>query len=110
MAKRPIARSLANDNFIGYAHSYIVQNKVTWLEATIACPVFSGLVTYYVEGAATERGHMMEEALARPQRAWAVRGNIFSFLLPWDSVMAQLSKAFFLRRLHRLASRSNNSL
>ena len=43
-------QSLANDNFIGYAHEYIVENKVTWLEATIACPVFSGLVTYYIEG------------------------------------------------------------
>ena len=50
---------------------------VTWLEATIACPVFSGLVTYYVEGDAAQRGHMMEQPLARAKRAWAVRGNIF---------------------------------
>ena len=87
-------RCLANDNFIGYVDQYIVDKKVTWLEATIACPIFSGLVTYYVEGTASERGHLMEEALARPQRAWAVRGNLFSFLLPWESVMSQLSKCF----------------
>ena len=36
----------------------------------------------------------MQEALGKPQRAWAVRGNIFSFLLPWDTVMGQLSKCF----------------
>ena len=89
-----IPRSLANDNFIGYIHEYIVQNKVTWLEATIPCPVFSGLVTYYIEGDASQRGHMMHETLGSPQRAWAVRGNLFSFLLPWEKIMAQLSKCF----------------
>jgi hypothetical protein len=92
--KQAIPRCLTNDNYIGYVHAYIVRHKVTWLEATIACPVFSGLVTYYVEGRASERGHMMREALGRPQRAWAVRGNLFSFLLPWEKVMAQLSKCF----------------
>ena len=87
-----IPRCLANDNFIGYAHEFIVANKVTWLEATIACPVFSGLVTYYIEGDASQRGNMMQETLGKPQRAWAVRGNLFSFLLPWERVMSQLSK------------------
>ena len=92
--KRKIPRALANDNFIGYVRDFIVRRKVTWLEATIACPVFTGLVTYYVEGTAADRGHMMREALGRPQRAWGVRGNIFSSLLPWDEVMANLSKCF----------------
>ena len=36
----------------------------------------------------------MREALGRPQRAWAVHGNLFSSRLPWDQVMAQLSKCF----------------
>ena len=67
---------------------------MTWLEATIACPVYSGMITYYIEGAAAERGHMMEEALGRPQRAYAVRGNLFSFLLPWEFIMGRLSKCF----------------
>ena len=92
--KTAIPRCLANDNFIGYAHEYIVRHQVTWLEATIACPIFTGVVTYYVEGTAKERGHMMREPVGRPKRAWAVRGNIFSFLLPWEKVMKQLSTAF----------------
>ena len=50
--KKQIPRCLANDNYIGYVHQYIATEKVTWLEASIACPVFSGLVTYYVEGKA----------------------------------------------------------
>ena len=87
-------RCLTNDNFTGYADTYIVENKVTWLEATIACPVFSGLITYYIEGDPSQRGHMMESPIGQPQRAWAVRGSIFSFLLPWEETMKQLSKSF----------------
>ena len=85
-------KALANDNFIGYAHIFLVEHNVTWLEATIAGPVFSGLVTYYIEGNATQRGHMMETAVGKPERAWGVRGNLFSFLLPWEKVMEQLFK------------------
>ena len=32
--------------------------------------------------------------MGRPKRAWAVRGNLFSSLLPWEEVMKRLSKAF----------------
>ena len=87
-----IPKALANDNFIGYVHEFLVQNKVTWLEATIAGPVFSGLVTYYIEGLASDRHHMMETAVGHPERAWGVRGNLFSFSLPWEEIMGQLCK------------------
>ena len=76
---RKIPQALANDNFIGYAHRFLVDEGVTWLEATIAGPVFSGLVTYYIEGKNSERHHMMESAVGKPERAWGVRGNLFSF-------------------------------
>ena len=89
-----IPKALANDNYISYQHEFIVKNKVTWLEATIACPIFTGLIVYYVEGTPNQRGHMMMETLANPQRAYSVRGNVFSFMLPWDTVMANLSRAF----------------
>ena len=39
-----IPKALANDNFIGYVARFLVEQKVTWLEATIAAPVFSGLL------------------------------------------------------------------
>ena len=53
-----IPKAFANDSFIFYQHRFIVENKVAWLEATIACPVFSGLVTYYIDGGrAPERPH-----------------------------------------------------
>ena len=36
----------------------------------------------------------MEEPLHTPVHAYGVRGNVFSFLLPWENVMSKLSKAF----------------
>ena len=67
------------------------------MEATIACPIFTGLITYYIEGDTHERGHLMEETLANPQRAVGIRGNCFSFLLPWAYVMSRLYNAFARR-------------
>ena len=81
---------MARDNVIGYAHRFLIEAKVTWLEATIAAPVFSGLVTYYIEGRIPDRHNLMDTALSKPERAWGVRGNLFSFLLPWEQVLAQL--------------------
>jgi len=87
---RKIPLALANDNFVGYVHAFFVEHNVTWLEATIASPLFSGLITYYIEGPPSERHHLMEAALTQPQHAYGVRGNIFSFLLPWDHIQEQL--------------------
>jgi len=92
MANASIPKALTNDNFVGYLDKYIVRHKVSWLEATIACPVFTGLVTYYIEGAHEHRHHLMEEPVAQPQRAYAVRGSLFSFLMPWERIQADISK------------------
>ena len=78
-------------DFIGYVHPCIPALKVTWLEATIAAPVFSGLVTYYIEGGPSQRRNLMDTRLGGPQRSYKVRGNLFSFLLPWEDVIRQLS-------------------
>ena len=66
--------------------------KVTWLEATIAAPVFSGLVTYYIEGGPSQRRNLIDTRLGAPERSYKVRGNLFSFLLPWEDVMRRLSE------------------
>ena len=78
--KRSIAMALASDNFIGYAHHFLAEEKVTWLEATIAAPVFSGLVSYYVEGHAADKYNLMDSTLGKADRSWSVRGSLFSFL------------------------------
>ena len=42
---QPIPKALANDNFIGYMMRNLVDHKVTWLEKTIASPVFIGIIS-----------------------------------------------------------------
>ena len=64
MNEKDIPKALANDNFIGYIRKYFLQHNVTWLEATIACPLCSGLVTYYIEGERSDRHHLMQVDLA----------------------------------------------
>ena len=63
---RPIPKAFCNDNFTGYIHAFFVQNDVTWIEAIIACPVFTGLITYYIEGNWDERHHLMSDIVAKP--------------------------------------------
>ena len=87
-----IPKALTNDNFIGYMNRYFVDHEVTWLEATIASPVFTGLVTYYIEGAQEHRHHLMEETITQPQRAYGVRGSLFSFLLPWEQIQRDVRR------------------
>ena len=45
-----IPQALANDNFWGYATDIIYKYRVRWIESAAACPVFTCLITYYVEG------------------------------------------------------------
>ena len=76
-----IPKALCNDSFIGYVHEFIVQEQVTWLEATIAGPVFSGVVTYYLEGNKDDKwGNLMDTPVGKAPRSWGVRGNIFLFV------------------------------
>ena len=76
-----IPKAMCNDNFIGYLRRFFLEHNVTWLESTIACPLFSGLITYYIEGSMSDRHHLMDEKTAQPRLPYGVRGNIFSFLM-----------------------------
>jgi hypothetical protein len=40
-----------------------------------------------VEGKPKERHHLASEELGQLERAYATRGNIFSYILPWESIL-----------------------
>ena len=101
LQQEKIPEALANDNYVGYIHEYFLAQKVTWIEAVIACPVFTCLVTYYVEGPKHERHHLMEDVVAAPQRSYGVRGNLFSFLLPWEVIHNKLHDTMVAGNLHQ---------
>ena len=86
-----IPKALCNDNFIGYLRNFFLEHSVTWLESTIACPLFSGLITYYIEGSSADRHHLMMEKAAQPRLSYGVRGNIFSFLMDWEQTQTESS-------------------
>ena len=61
--------------------------KVRWIEAAAACPIFTALITYYVEG---DKGHLLNEEAHRPKRGYAVRRNVYSFHMPWEKILQKL--------------------
>jgi hypothetical protein len=85
-----VPMALANDNFHGYASRLISQLKVRWIEAAVACPCWTAQIIYYLEG---ERGSMIQEELLDARARYGVRGNIFSFHMPWEQIMTELENA-----------------
>ena len=80
-----VPQALANDNWYGYPTELLYKHKVRWIEAAAASPLWTSVVTYYVEA---DRGHLVEETLHRAEHRTAVRGNVSSFSLPWEEVLA----------------------
>ena len=83
-----IPEALANDNYHGFVTAVLYKYKVRWIEAVAACPIFTALLTYYAEG---DRGHLFEETMHKPQRGYNVRGNCYSFHMPWEQILKQLN-------------------
>ena len=78
-----IPMSLSNDHYYGHVSRFIVEHKVTWLECAASCAIWSTMLVYYLED---PWGHLMDEKLGRPQGRTKVRGNLFSFSMPWDDI------------------------
>ena len=55
-----IPQALANDNFIGYPPEFLFRYKVRFIETACASPIFTTVVSFYVEA---DRGHHLEEDL-----------------------------------------------
>jgi hypothetical protein len=82
-----IPRALCNDNFYGFITHLIYKWKVRWIEAAAACPIFTAMICYYVEG---DRGHLLNEVMHQAEFPHAVRGNVYSYHMPWEEVFKKL--------------------
>ena len=82
-----VPMALANDNMWGYISSIITQYQVRWIEMAAVLPYWTCMIVYYVEG---DRGHLMNEVLKENQHRAAVRGQAFSFIMPWDEIVKSL--------------------
>ena len=79
--------ALANHNYIGYCSQTSVRYKVRFIEVAIVCPVWTSLICFYME---EDRGHLMKEGIHAAKHRIGVRGNIFSFLMPWKEILDSL--------------------
>lgn len=82
-----VPQALTNDNWVGYPTELLYQHQVRWIEAAAACPVWTSMVCYYLEA---DRGHLMDEDIHRADHRIAVRGNVSSFSMPWEEILATL--------------------
>lgn len=76
--------ALADGNFIGYTHKTILQDQVKWIEAAAAQPAWTTMMCYYIEG---DQGHLMEETMFDASYTAQVRGDVFSYHMPWDPIL-----------------------
>ena len=83
-----VPEALANDNWFGYPTELLYTYKVRWIEAAAASPVWTSVINYYLEA---DRGNLIEEHLHRPEHRTAIRGNVSSFSIPWEEVLAALA-------------------
>ena len=78
-----IPMSLSNDHYYGHISKYIVENNVTWLECAASCTVWSTMLVYYLEA---PYGNLINVPLGKPEARTQVKGNLFSFSMPWDDI------------------------
>ena len=83
-----VPEALANDNWFGYPTELLYTHSVRWIEAAAASPVWTSVINYYLEA---DRGNLIEEHVHRPQHRTAIRGNVSSFSIPWEEVLAALA-------------------
>jgi len=78
-----IPMSLCNDHYYGHVNRFIVDEKVTWLECAASCMVWSTILVFYLE---LPYGHLMNEVMGSPSARTQVKGNLFSFTMPWEDI------------------------
>ena len=88
-AECKIPRALANDNFYGFPSDTAVRYRVRWIELAAASPILNCLICYYVEG---DRGHLLDENVFQRKNPINVRGNAYSFAMPWDWIATKLGQ------------------
>ena len=81
--------ALANDNHWGYVAALIKRYKVRWIEMVAVLPYWTCMIVYYVEG---DYGHLMNEEVQGTRQRTAVRGQAFSFLMPWEQIVKGLTQ------------------
>jgi len=85
-----VPMALANDNWYGYVQEVIARYDARWIECACASLCWTTLITYQLE---EPYGHLMNESMQGPRGRTAARGNVFSFMMPWEDILKNLYQA-----------------
>ena len=81
--------ALGRDNYWGYSSDLIVRLRVRWIEMAAVLPMWTHMLVYYVEG---HEGHMMNEVVGKQEWRCNVRGQCFSFVMPWAQIIREFQR------------------
>jgi hypothetical protein len=84
-----IPMALTNDNFWGYTCDIIAMYKVRWIEMAAVLPLFTTMMVFYVEG---HEGHTMNAVVGQQEWRTSVKGQCFSFVMPWSQIIREFDK------------------
>ena len=73
----------------GFTAELIYKYQVRWIEMAAIMPLWTHMIVYYVEG---NEGHVMNEITGELQWRTAVRGQCFSFVMPWGQMLREYSQ------------------
>ena len=82
--------SISNDHYYGFVNRFLVENQVTWLECAACSLIWTTMLVYYLED---PYGHLMNEPLGCPEARTKIRGNLFSFSMPWEDIESSCQQA-----------------
>jgi len=102
-----IPMALANDNFWGYTCDIIAMYKVRWIEMAAVLPLFTTMIVFYVEG---HEGHTMNAVVGQQEWRTAVKGQCFSFVMPWSQIIREFDKRMQNQRDLADLPRNGNTL
>ena len=86
---QPPARALSNDLMIFYAPKSMYEDKMTVLEMICSSVCITSMICFSME---VKSGHRLDTSVHMQDTRVAARGNATSFLMPWQSILAELRK------------------
>merc|ERR1711884_125245 len=86
---QPPARALSNDMMIFYAPKSIYEDKMTVLEMICSSVCITSMICFSMDA---KYGHLLDTSVHMQDTRVAARGNATSFLMPWQSILAELRK------------------
>ena len=94
---KPPRRALSSDLMIFYAPKSLYEDQMTVLEMICSSVCITSMICFSME---VKYGHLLDTRVHMQDTRVAARGNATSFLMPWQSILAEL------RRLEKKEKRS----